>query len=334
MKFAAVKLVAGLTFGLFATLLTADAQPGRVWRIGVLVSLPRPVPASPHPYNAFLQELRNLGYVEGQNVTIEWRHTEGNPERRRREAATLVAWKPDVVLTPGAAEARALHEVDASIPIVVAAEGDFVEAGLADNLARPRGNVTGLQTLSRDLAPKRLEILKELMPRLQRVAVLHETPRTETASFLLATLFAAVDTAARRLSVRVGRFEVASEHDLDRVFADIKRDSEAAIILASPFMVVHRPRMTQLAIRHRLPTMHTYRSFVEAGGLASYGAKWPDLYRRAAQFVDRILKGAKPADIPVEQPTTFELVFNMKTAKALDLTIPRSLLLRADQVIE
>ena len=324
-----------LILGLTLTPLVAGAQQaGKVWRIGVLVSLPRPVPVSPHPYNAFLQELRNLGYVEGRNVTIEWRHTEGNPERRRREAATLVAWKPDVVLTPGAADARALHEVDASIPIVVAAEADLVVAGLADNLARPGGNVTGLQTFSIDLGPKRLEILKELMPRLQRVAVLQETPSTETARLALSARFDALDTAAKRLSVRVGRFEVASEQDVDRIFADIKRGSDAVMVVASNFTVAHRPRMTELAIRHRLPTMHDYGLFVEAGGLASYGPKFPDLYRRAAQFVDRILKGAKPADLPVEQPTKFELVINMRTAKALGLTIPPTLLLRADQVIE
>jgi len=329
--------VIGLVVTLALTLglpLGEAQQPAKVSRIGVLVTLPRPAPASPHPYNAFLQELRNLGYVEGQNVIIEWRHTEGNPERRRREAATLVTWKPDVVFTPGAADTRALHEVDASIPIVAAAEGDFVVSGLADNLARPGGNVTGLQTFSIDLAAKRLEILKELMPRVQRVAVLQETPRTETARLALTTRLDALDTAAKRLSVRVGRFEVASEHAVDRVFADIKRNSDAVMVVASQFTVAHRPRITQLAIRHRLPSMHDYSVFVEAGGLASYGPKFPDLYRRAAQFVDRILKGAKPADLPIEQPTKFELVINLKTAKALGLTIPQSVLLRADQVIE
>jgi putative ABC transport system substrate-binding protein len=246
----------------------------------------------------------------------------------------LVTWKPDVVLTPGAADTSALHEVDASIPIVAAAEGDFVVSGLADNLARPGGNVTGLQTFSIDLAAKRLEILKELMPRVQRVAVLQETPRTETARLALTTRLDALDTAAKRLSVRIGRFEVASEHDVDRVFTDIKRNSGAVMVVASQFTVAHRPRITQLAIRHRLPSMHDYSVFVEAGGLASYGPKFSDLYRRAAQFVDRILKGAKPADLPIEQPTKFELVINLKTAKALGLTIPQSILLRADQVIE
>ena len=188
--------------------------------------------------------------------------------------------------------------------------------------------------MAMDLAPKRLEILKELMPRLQRVAVLHETLRTEIDRLALTTRLDALDTAAKRLSVRVRRFDVASEHDVDRVFADIKRDSDALMVVANQFTVAHRPRMTQLAIRHRLPTMHEHRVFVEMGGLASYGPELRDLYRRAAQFVDRILKGAKPADLPVEQPTKFELVINLKTARALGLKIPQSLLVRADQVIE
>jgi putative ABC transport system substrate-binding protein len=335
MTFAVVRLVAGLTLSLFATLLTADAQqPGKVWRIGVLLTLPRPVPASSHPYNTFLQELRNLGYIEGQNITIAWHHTEGNPERRRREAATLAEWKPDVVLTSTHSEAVAIHEVNASVPVVVGAGGDLVAQGVVDSLARPGGNVTGLQILLAEVAPKRLEILKELMPRLQRVALLYETPRTAGSARYLPQLLADLDTAAKSLSVRIWRFEVTSGDDTDRAFTDMKRCCQAVIVIVGPLITAHRPRIIQLAARHSLPAMYDVRTWVEAGGLVSYGANLSLLFRRAAQFVDRILKGAKPADLPVEQPTEFELVINMKTAKALGLTIPPSLLQRVDRVIE
>jgi ABC-type uncharacterized transport system substrate-binding protein len=218
-KFTVVKLVTALTLGLFSAALTADAeQTGRICRIGVPVSVPRPVPASPHPTNAFLRELRDLGYLEAQNVTIEWRHTEGDPERRHREAAALVKWKPDVVLTVSGAEALALRNLDTSIPIVVAAGGDLVAAGLADSLARPGGNVTGLQILQADMAAKRLEILRELMARLQRVALLHAAPTRGEETKFYSRVFAELDTAARTLSVRVRAFTVASGDDVDRVF--------------------------------------------------------------------------------------------------------------------
>lgn len=336
MKFTVVKLITALVLGLLAAPLAAEAQgAGRMWRVGVLVTLPRPVPASPHAYNAFLQELRDLGYVEGHNVIIEWRHTEGNPERRRREAAALVEWKPDVVLTPNASHAAALHEVDANVPIVVAAGGALVGTGLVHSLARPGGNITGLQILQPEIGAKRLQILKELMPQLQRVALLHETPSGALAARFYTQLLADLDPAALSLSVRIRRFTVASDDDVGRVFADMKRDTEAVIVSSSPLMAaLVRPRLAELAARYRLPTMHDFSSYVDAGGLVSYGAKLPDLYRRAARYVDRILKGAKPADMPVEQPSEFELVINLRIARALTLTVPPSLLLQANRVIE
>ena len=327
------RLIAGLSVGVFATLLTAAAQqPAKVSRIGVLVTLPRPAAASSSPYNAFLRELQNLGHVEGQNINIAWHHTDGNPERRRREAVTLAAWKPDVVLATADLEARALHELDASVPIVVAGAGDLVASGLAQSLAQPRGNVTGIQTLGAALIPKRLEILKELIPRTQRVALLYDDRALDSSR--LAAIFADADTAAKRLSIRVQRYAVSSGDDLDRAFTDMKRRVEAVITLDTQLMVAHRARIIDLAARHRLPTMYGFRTFVEAGGFAAYGAKLSEHYRRAAQFVDRILKGAKPADIPVEQPKELELVINMKTAKVLGLTIAPLLLGRAEQITE
>jgi putative tryptophan/tyrosine transport system substrate-binding protein len=327
-----VVLIVSLTIAPFG----AETQEARqISRVGVLATFPRPIPANPRAsYNAFLRELRNLGYVEGQNVVIGWHHTDGNPDRRRSEAATLMAWKPDVVVGINTTDAQALREADPSVPIVLAATGDLVGAGMADSLARPGGNVTGLQMVQLDTAPKRLQILKELMPRLQRVALLHETPTTQSAERFYAQLFADLDVASRTLALRFRRFTVMHPDDLDRVFADIKRNSDAVLISSSPLMVAHRPRLVDLAARYRLPAMHEVNSFVEAGGLISYGATLADLWRRAAHYVDRILKGAKPADLPVEQPTKFDLVINLKTAKALGLTIPQTLLLRADQVIE
>ena len=329
-----IKLIAGLTVGLFATLLTTTAaqQPGKISRIGVLVSNPRPAPASSSPYNAFLQELRTLGYVEGQTMTIAWHHTEGNLERRRREAAALVAWKPHVVLAATELEVRALHEVDASIPIVVAGAGDLVAAGLAHSLAQPRGNVTGLQ-LGECLAPKRLEVLTEVIPRVQRVALLYDR-RDDSVMSSPACISADVDAAARRLSIRVQRYAVSTGDDLDRAFPDMKRSAEAVLVVDNPLMFGNRQRIVDLAARHRLPTIHSARSFVEAGAFVSYGRNVSDQYRRAAPFVDRILKGAKPSEMPVQQSMDFELVINMKTAKALRLTIPPSLLSRAERIGE
>jgi putative ABC transport system substrate-binding protein len=326
--------IAGLTVGLFATLLSAAAQqPAKMSRIGVLATLPRPAPDSSSPYNVFLRELRTLGHVEGQNITIAWHHTEANPERRRREAATLVAWKPDVVLAAGELEVKALNEVDPKVPIVVAGASDLVAAGLVRSLAQPRTNVTGIHTISGDLIPKRLELLKELIPQLQRVAMLYD-PRRGAATSNQAGVFAAADTAAKQLSVRLQRFAASSGDDLDRIFPDMKRGAEAALVMSNQFTVAHRQRIIDLAARHRLPTMYDFRTFVEVGGLVSYGSKLSENYRRAAQLVDRILKGAKPSDIPVEQPMELELLINMKTAKALGLTISPLMLGRAEQVSE
>jgi putative ABC transport system substrate-binding protein len=320
---------------ILAAPLAAEAQgTGRIWRVGVLATAPRPVPANPGPYTAFLQELRNLGYVEGQNVIIEWRHTEGLPERRRPEALTLMAWKPDVVVGRNAGDAETLREADASVPIVLAASGDLVDVGIGDSLARPGGNITGSQILQSDTAPKRLQILKELIPGLQRVALLHEAPSSRVGEKFYTKLRAELDTASLVLSLRVRPFTFTPGDNLDRVFAAIKRDSDAVIVSGSAFVVAQRARLAELAARYRLPTMHDFRSEVEAGGLVSYGPDLAALWRQAAHYVDRILKGAKPGDLPIQQPTKFELVINLKTAKALGLTIPPSVLGRADQVIE
>jgi putative tryptophan/tyrosine transport system substrate-binding protein len=234
------------------------------------------------------------------------------------------------VLAATELEVKALHEVDASTPIVVAGAADLVAAGLAHSLAQPRGNVTGLQ-LGGCLVPKRLEILTELIPRVQRMALLYD--RRDDV-FNPACIFTDVDAAARRLSIRVRRYAVSTGDDLDRAFADMKRSAEAVVVADNPLMFGNRPRIVDLAARHRLPTIHSARSFVDAGAFASYGRNLSDQYRRAAPFVDRILNGAKPSELPVQQSMDFELAINMKTAKALRLTIPPSLLSRAERIGE
>ena len=270
--------------------------------VGVLVTSPRPVPASSHAYNSFLNELRNLGYVEGQNVIIEWRNYEGSRERRRHEAAQLVAWKPDVVFTNNGTSALALQEVDASIPIVVAAGGDLVSIGLTDSLARPRGNVTGLQVLQIELAPKRLQILKELMPRLQRVALLHQTPSRAEEIGSSAQLFTALDTAAQTLSVRIHRFTAASDDEFDRVFANMKRDAEAVMVFSNPFMAVQRRRLAELAAHHRLPTMHDSSSYVEAGGWLRTARRCPTCTGEPPSMWIRFSRARSPVTCLLSSP--------------------------------
>jgi putative ABC transport system substrate-binding protein len=318
-----------------APLVGEAQQSGKVWRVGVMTLGQRPEPMSSHHYNAFLHELRDLGYREGYNLVIDWRHTDGQQDRIRREAASLVQWKPDVVLAGNGGDAWALLAESTSVPIVVAAGGDLVATGLASSLARPGGNVTGLQILSLESTGKRLQLIRELVPRLDCLALL--TPvvaRPETARHFDG-ISADLETMARPLSVKILRFTPASTDDLDRTFADVKmRGAQALIVPASPFAIANAQRLAELAVRHRLPDVHELALHVQAGGLISYGYKSADLFRRSARYVDRILKGARPAELPIEQPTQFELAINLKTAKALGLTIPQSLLLRADQVIQ
>ncbi len=311
--------------------LAVEAQPAaKVPRIGWLVSN---LATSPHLTEAFRQGLRDLGYVEGRNVVIEYRDAEGKFERLPALAAELVALKVDVILVGATPQALAAKQATKTIPIVFAGAGDPVRSGLVTSLARPGGNVTGLTLFGTELVGKCLEQLTQAVPGVSRVAALWQpgaVPERPEQDMLKAA-----DVAARALGVRLQFVEARGPADFDRAFSDMTKARAGALTVLSGVMFFNeRRRLVDLAAKHRLPAVYQVREFVDAGGLMAYGANPADLYRRAATYVDKILKGAKPADLPVEQPTKFELVINLKTAKALGLTIPRSLLSLADQVIE
>jgi len=319
----------GLTLGTLSAPLAAKAQqPGKVARIGVL-SFGSATPGS-HIDEAFRQQLRELGYVEGQNIVIEYRWAEGRAERLPDLAAELVRLKVDVIVAGGTPPPLAAKHATRTIPIVMAAAGDPVGSGLVASLARPGGNVTGLSTFTPELAGKRLQLLKEVVPGVSRVAVLWNAANPYAVLNMRET-----EAAAQTLGVQVQSLEVRGPDDFENALpAAIRGRAGALIVVDDPLTFAYRMRIADFAARNRLPAMYGFREFAEAGGLTAFGANLADLYRRAATYVDKILKGAKPSDLPVEQPTKFELVINMKTAKALGLTIPQSLLLRADQVIE
>jgi putative tryptophan/tyrosine transport system substrate-binding protein len=323
--------MAMLTGGIVVAPFTAEAQQAaKIARIGYLAPN---LAASPHTHEAFRQGLRDLGYVEGRNVVIEYRDAEGKFERLHALAAELVALKVDVIVAPNTVGALAAKQATRTLPIVFATAGDPVTSGLVTSLARPGGNVTGLSILAPELVGKCLEQLKQAVPGVSRVAVLWEPgavgERTDRV------MLKAAEVAARALGVRLQFVEARGPADFDRAFSDMTRARAGALtVLGSTMFGTERRRLVDLAAKNRLPAVYPWREFVDAGGLMAYGTNVADLYRRAATYVDKILKGAKPADLPVEQPTKFELVINLKTAKALGLTIPQSLLQRADQVIQ
>ena len=278
---------------------------------------------------AFRQGLRELGYIENQNVAIESRWAEGQYDRLPGLAAQLVRLKVDVIVTFGAATSAA-QQATATIPIVMGVVIDPVTPGFAANLAHPGGNITGLASMAPDLFGKQLEILKEILPKVSRVALLGNPANAGNTSQLRQA-----EDAARALGLRPQSLEVRGPNEIDKVFAAmVKEKAGAVVVLADSMLIDQRTRIASLAARHRLPTIAWPVDHAEAGALISYGPNVPDMFRRAATYVDKILKGAKPADLPVEQPTKFELIINLKTAKALGLTIPQSLLVRADQIIE
>jgi len=315
----------------FAAPLAAEAQQAaKIPRIGYLTGS---LAASPHLPEAFRQGLRDLGYVEGRNVVIEYRDAGGNFERLPALAAELVALKVDVILAGGTPHALAAKHATRTIPIVFAGATGPVENGLVTSLARPGGNVTGLSNLAQELVGKRLEHLKQAVPGVSRVAVLWQPgafgDRTEKG------LRKEAEVAARALGVRVQFVEARGPADFDRAFSEMTRArADAVAVLSGVMFNTERRRLVDLAAKNRLPAVYATRDGVDAGGLMSYGPNNADLFRRAATYVDRILKGAKPGDLPVEQPTKFELVINLKTANALGLKIPESLLRRADHVVE
>ncbi len=316
--------------GLFSPLAVRAQQAAKVPRIGYLAG---DRAASPHLIEAFRQGLRDLGYVEGSNVLIEYRDAEGKFERLPALAAELVALKVDVIVAGGTPLILAAKQATRTLPIVFAAASDPVTDGLVTSLARPGGNVTGLSNIAPDLVGKRLELLKQAVPGVNRVAILWQPggtgERTEQ------DMRKGAEAAARALGVRLQFLEARGPADFDRAFSDMTRERAGALTsLGGSMFFSERRRLVDLAAKNRLPALYQQREFVDAGGLMAYGANLADNFRRAATYVDKILKGTKPGDLPIEQPTKFELVINTKTAKALGLTIPPSLLQRADHVIQ
>jgi putative ABC transport system substrate-binding protein len=314
---------------LFAICLPAQAQqPAKIARIGYLTN--SPLSADSPSRDAFRRGLRELGYVEGKDIVIEWRSGERSRDRQRSLAAELVRLKVAVIVAGGSGDIRAAKEATTTIPIVMVNSGDAVGSGFVASLARPGGNITGLATLRPELSGKRLELLKEMVPRLSRVAVFASPGSGDQAQILKELEF-----AAGSLAVKIHRLEIQSPKDFETAFqAAAKERSEAGIVrIAGPILSPHRQAFAQIAVKSRLPVIYEDAQEVEAGGLASYGVNDLELYHRAATYVDRILKGAKPADLPVEQPKKFELVINLKAAKQIGLTIPPNVLARADKVI-
>jgi putative ABC transport system substrate-binding protein len=308
---------------------TARAQaPARVARIGLLS------PFSPADtalwHQAFRQGLRDLGWIEGKNIGIEYRYAESKSNILPDLAADLVRLRVDIIVVDTISPALAAKNTTRTIPIVVAAGSDTVVSGLIESLARPGGNVTGLEQMAPGLGGKRLELLKEIVPKLSRVAVLWN-PKNAGSTLNWKEL----QVPARQLGVQLHSLEVSSLTGFDKAFDDAARVHAGALaVMPDPVFVTNLKRIADLAVRSRLPSIFHLREFVDAGGLVAYGPDRADLFRRAATYVDKILKGTKPADLPVEQPTKFELVVNVKTAKALGLTVPQAFLMRADRVIE
>ena len=313
------------TVTLVAAPFAVEAQPvGRVYRIGFISN------ASPTANTTFVDSFRrglaDLGWAERQNIHIEYRWAEGDLGRHSRLAAELVALKVDVIVLAGTAAARAAVKATRAIPVVAAVIGDPVPSGLVRSLAKPGGNLTGLAWQASDLVTKQLQLLQETVPRATRVGALGHAATPEVRR--------AAEGAARSLGVQVHMIEIEGPADIPGVFETMqRRGAEALIVLPSPMFYAERRRLAALAARNRLPAIYEVKEFVDEGGLMSYGPSFLEMYRRAAVYVDKILKGATPGDLPMEQPTKFECVINLKTAKALGLTIPPSVLARADEVI-
>jgi putative ABC transport system substrate-binding protein len=306
-------------------------RPDRVRRIGFLAIRSRSTASHPDPYyDAFEQGMRDLGYVEGQNLTIAWRFADGKYDRLPGLAAELVRMKVELIVTHGTEGTRAAQRATSTIPIVTAAVGDPVASGFAASLARPAGNITGLSSIVNDLAQKHLGLLRTMMPSLSRVAVLLNFGNPNHTSNLKS-----IQAAAQKTGITILPVDARTAEEIERGFATMTREGAEAVIVASdPFYSGQRKQFAALAATNKMPSMFPYREYVEAGGLISYGPNVADSFRYAATFVDKILKGAQPGDLPFEQPTRFYLVINLKTAKALGLTIPPTLLAGADEFIE
>jgi putative ABC transport system substrate-binding protein len=314
---------------LFAFCSTAVAQqPGKVPRVVVLFGLTPAVNAE--RTEAFRQGLRELGYIDGKNIVVEERYAGGKSDRLKELAAELTRLKFDIIVTGGPAVTGPAKEATATVPIVMAQDNDPVGNGFVTSLARPGGNITGLSTLAPELSGKRLEILKEILPRLARVAVFGSSSFPGNGSMLTET-----EVAARAHDVQIQYFDVPGPKAVEATFLESsKTRPDAGVVLTGAVIFAQRKQIAALTVKNRLPMIFPQSEYVEDGGLMSYAPNYPDLFRRAATYVDKILKGSKPAELPVEQPTKFELIINLKTAKQIGLTIPPNVLTRADQVIK
>ncbi len=331
-----------LSLGLLAAPVLSDAQqPAKVYRIGYLgVSAPAPNDTTPQHcpikgspgWQAFVEGLREHGYLLGQNLILECRSTEGHEERAPALAAELVSLKPDLLVAFGTVQVRAAKQATSTLPILMVGVIDPVRRGLVTSLAHPGANVTGVTHASAELEAKRLQLLTEAVPKVSRVAVLGHPPATPEPNN---PLVRQRDAAAQALGCTLQRYDIRNPSEFVEAFTGMARGrAEALFVTADPFWLGHEQRIVDLAAQFRLPAVYHLREFVQAGGLLSYDVDGPAIWRRLGGYVDKILKGANPADLPVEQPTKFELVINIKTAKALGITIPKSLLERADEVIQ
>ncbi|MGZ8452044.1 MAG: ABC transporter substrate-binding protein [Candidatus Binatia bacterium] len=323
-----------IVFSLLITVLLTAAplaeaqQPAKMFRIGVLTG--SSLSSQSARNEAFRQGLRELGYVEGKDILIEWRSYEGNRERQSKLVDELVRFKVDVLVAVGSGDIQIAKEATSTIPIVMMVGGDPVASGFIASLAQPGGNITGLATLRPELSGKRLELLKEIVPKLSRVAFVASPGNRDYANEKKE-----VELAAAAFGITLRVFDVKTPNDVETAFQTASKEKADAVLfrVAGPLEAAQRPQIAAFAVKYRLPTMHASAQHVEAGGLMSYGVSTIDLARRAATYVDKILKGRKPADLPVEQPMKFEFIVNLKAAKQIGLTIPPNVLVRADRVI-
>jgi putative tryptophan/tyrosine transport system substrate-binding protein len=324
----------------FITLVGGAAAPSILWPLAARAQQPAKLPtigflgqstrsAASEWVAAFVQRLRELGWIEGRTIAIEYRWGEGRSERAAEIAAEFVRLNVDIIVTSGTPQVLAAKQATSVIPIVFATAGDPVGTGLVASLARPSGNITGLSNQMVDTDGKRLELLREVLPSLRRLAIMANIGNPASVLEM-----GQVQAVARTLGLEVDTLEVRRAEDIAPAFEALKGRAEALYVITDALVSTNRFRINTLVLAARLPTMHGERDYVEAGGLMSYGANYPQLFRRAGDVVDKILRGGKPADIPVEQPNKFDLIINLTTAKALGLTIPESFLLRADEVIE
>ena len=321
-------------FWLLITVLLITAPPARtqqaskIPRIGF--QLDSPAAALATRIEGFRQGLRELGYIEGKNIIIEWRSAEGKPERRSEITAELVRLKVDVIVSGGPTITRIIKETPSTIPVVMGQDTDPVGNGFVASLSKPGGNITGLAALAPEMSGKQLELMKEIIPKLSRVAIIGNSTNPGDAQALREAVLAA---GAYEIYLRY--LDVQDAKEIESVFRAVaKGRADALLVLGNPILNAYRQQIVDLATKHRLPATYGRPEYVEAGGLMTYGTNYPELFRRAATYVDKILKGAKPADLPVEQPTKFELIINLKAAKQIGLTVPQRVLGRADRVIK